>query len=146
MQNHILQAKHNEKFHDCICTEFPDRFFDWKITVLFYQAIHYLKTLAAQKGIDIGDTHYEIERNINPDRQSPKMAITKGAWREYNALYQYSQTARYNGITDFDTFEKLKETDYKFAVQNLGKFKKYLKSVGLKNDEESKEEAKPNLA
>lgn len=132
--HHILQAKHNEKFHDCICEQFPDRFFDWKITVLFYQAIHYLKALAAQKGLNIGDTHFEIEQSINPDKKKTVMPITKGAWREYNALFQYSQTARYNGITDFETFEKLKEYDYNFAKKNLENFKKYLASVGLKMD------------
>ena len=134
MQNHIQQAKHNEEFHECICEQFPDKFFDWKITTLFYQSIHYLKALASKRGISIGDTHFEIERNINPDRPEPKMPITKGAWREYNALYQYSQTARYEGITDFDTFEKLKEIDYGFAKRNLENFKKYLKSKGLELD------------
>lgn len=132
---HIQQAKHNEKFHECICEQFPDRFFDWKITVLFYQAIHYLKALAAQKGLRIGDTHHEIELNINPDRPKNVMPITRGAWREYNSLFQYSQTARYNGVTDFETFEKLKEVDYGFAKKNLENFKKYLLSVGLKMEE-----------
>ena len=132
LQNHILQAEHNAKFHDCICEQFPDRFFDWKITVLFYQAIHLLQGLADQKGISIGDTHYEIERNINPDRPNPSMPISKGAWREYNSLYQYSQTARYDGITDFETFERLKQGDYGYCVKNLENFKKYLQSVGLK--------------
>jgi hypothetical protein len=133
--SYILQAKHNEKFHDCICEQFPDRFFDWKITILFYQAIHYLKALAFQKNINIGDTHFEIEQNVNPDRPKNKMSLTKGAWRDYNALFHYSQTARYNGITDFETFEKLKEADYFFAKQNLEKFKRYLLSVGLKLEE-----------
>lgn len=131
MQNHILQAEHNKKFHECICEQFPDRFFDWKITVLFYQAIHLLQALADKKGINIGDTHYEIERNINPDRQNPAMPLTKGAWREYNSLYQYSQTARYDGVTDFETFEKLKQVDYSYCLKHLDNFKKYLKSVGL---------------
>jgi hypothetical protein len=129
--HHILQAEHNEKFHDCICEQFPDRFFDWKITVLFYQAIHLLQGLADKKGILIGDTHYEIERNINPDRHNASMRLSKGAWREYNALYQYSQTARYDGITDFETFERIKQVDYGYCLKHLDNFKKYLKTVGL---------------
>ena len=59
------------------------------------------------------------------------MRLSKSAWRECNALYQYSQTARYDGITDFETFEKLKQVDYRYCLKHLDNFKKYLKTVGL---------------
>lgn len=70
MQQFIDQAIHNEKFHECVHTNFTDSFFDWKITILFYTAIHYLKALAAKRNIDIGNTHADIERNL-------KFPITK---------------------------------------------------------------------
>jgi hypothetical protein len=131
MQQHIDQASHNQKFHDSIDTQFGELFYDWKITVLFYVAIHYLKALAAHKGIDIGETHYEIEQSVNPDRHSAKMRITRNAWREYKNLFNYSRTARYEGITDFETFEKLKQTDHTYCVQHLDNFKRYLRTQGL---------------
>lgn len=46
MQAHLEQAVHNEHFHACIQQEFSDKFFDWKTTVLFYVALHWLHALA----------------------------------------------------------------------------------------------------
>ena len=131
MQKHLDQAAHNQIFHDPIDGNFSEQFHDWKITVLFYVAIHYLKALAAKRKINIGETHYEIELTVNPDRGSSKMKITRGAWREYKTLFNYSRTARYEGITDFVTFEKLKKADHYYCLQHLENFKKYIKGQGI---------------
>ena len=128
---HLAQATHNREFHGCIQTTFNDRFYDWKITALFYTAIHWLKALAAKRTIDIGETHSDIARNVNPERHSPKMPISRNAWRDYHQLYRYSQSARYNGITDFETWEKLKEADHKSCLEHLENFKKYIEGQGL---------------
>jgi hypothetical protein len=131
MVQHLAQATHNQKFHDTIDNNFNEQFYDWKITVLFYVAIHYLKALASHRNIDIGETHYEIEQSVNPDRANSKMKITRGAWREYKNLFNYSRTARYEGITDFETFEKLKQLDHSYCLTHLGNFKKYIQSQGI---------------
>jgi uncharacterized protein (UPF0332 family) len=132
MDRFLNQALHNEEFHKCICENFSDKFYDWKIATLFYTAIHYLKALALKKGINIGQTHHEIELNVNPDRNNSSKRITKNAWREYKSLLQYSKTSRYNGIdTDFETFEMLMKSDYQYCLQHLDNFKKYVKSQGL---------------
>lgn len=134
MQHHIDQAKHNGTFHNCIEENFPGQFCDWKITVLFYTAIHYLKALAASKNIEIGDTHYDIENSVNPDRTGHVMPITKNAWREYRGLLEYSRTARYTGITDVETFEKLKAIDHQNCLKHLDNFKKYIVGRGVAVD------------
>lgn len=67
MQNHLEQAKHNRELLNEMETVFPQKFFDWKITITFYIAIHYLQALADHKGIEIGQTHNDIERNVNPN-------------------------------------------------------------------------------
>lgn len=134
MQNHLTQASHNRQFHQCIDAEFNEQFYDWKITVLFYVAIHWLKALAAKKKIDIGETHYDIEQNVNPDRHNAKMRITKGAWREYKNLFNYSRTARYEGVTDISTFELLKQIDHSYCLQHLENFKRYIESQGVAID------------
>ena len=132
MQQYLDQAAHNQNFHNCIESNFNGQFHDWKITVLFYIAIHYLKALAASRGVDIGETHYEIEQSVNPDRQNSKMKITRNAWREYKNLFNYSRTSRYEGITDFSTFEKLKQIDHSYCLTHLDNFKKYMQGQGLK--------------
>lgn len=131
MQEHIDQAKHNWDFHDCVETNFSGKFYDWKITVLFYIAIHYLKALASKRGIDIGETHFDIEHNVNPDRTGRKMQITKNAWREYKNLFNYSRTARYEGITDIATFEQLKQIDHSYCLKHLDNFRRYIEGQGV---------------
>ena len=132
MDRFLNQATHNEEFHSCLCENFTEKFYDWRITSLFYTAIHYLKALALKRGIDIGQTHHEIELNVNPDRNNCKMRIKKGAWSDYKSLLQYSRTSRYDGIdTDFETFEELMKCDYEFCLTHLNSFKKYIQSQGI---------------
>ncbi|WP_166922660.1 HEPN domain-containing protein [Flavobacterium poyangense] len=132
MNRFLTQASHNENFHSCICEKFSDNFYDWKITSLFYTAIHYLKALASKRGIDIGQTHHEIELNVNPDRHNSSMRISKTVWKEYKNLLRYSKNSRYDGInTDSETFEALMKSDYEYCLQHLDNFKKYMKGQGL---------------
>ena len=60
MQKHLGQAKHNQELLSEMEIKFPQRFFDWKITISFYIAIHYLQALADSKNIEIGQTHNAI--------------------------------------------------------------------------------------
>lgn len=127
MQHHIDQAEHNQSFHDCVEGNFTDQFCDWKITIIFYTAIHWLKALAAKRGIDIGETHFDIDKNVNPDRPNTKMSISRNAWREYKNLFNYSQTARYNGIADMTTFGQMMFRDHNYCKTHLSNFLKYIK-------------------
>lgn len=131
MHNHLLQSEHNEQFHLKLQEFFPSSFFDWKITVLFYCAIHYLKALAVASKADIGDTHFDIERSVNPDRTTATMRISRTAWINYKRLYHYSRNARYNGIIDLENFEELKKRDYQMCILHFNDFKKYITSRGI---------------
>jgi hypothetical protein len=132
MDRFLKQAIHNEAFHKCICDNSSDNFYDWKITSLFYTAIHYLKALALKRGINIGQTHHEIEQNVNPDKNKPLMRVSKNAWYEYKKLLHYSRNSRYDGIdTDFETFELIMKVDYEECLKHLDTFKKYIKGQGL---------------
>jgi len=130
-QQYLDQASHNQKFHDCIEGQFANDFFDWKITVLFYVAIHWLKALGIKRGYNLGETHYEIECKVNPGRDNAQCKITRNAWREYKSLYTYSRTARYEGITDINTFQQLKEIDHRYCIEHIERFKRYIKGQGI---------------
>lgn len=133
MSKHLKQASYNEEFHHRLCENFSEKYYDWKITCLFYTALHYLKALAFKRNIDIGQTHHEIELNVNPDRNNSLMKIKKGAWREYKNSLQYSRSSRYDGIeTDFQTFEEIMKKDYEYCLIHLDNFKKYIRSQGVK--------------
>ncbi len=127
MLEYIEKAKHNEAFHYDLCDNFQDKYFDWKITSLFYTAIHWIKVLAHKEGKDVGITHREVNNNINPANRNAVLKISKGAYHSYFNLYKHSKTARYDGIdTDHLTFEKLKELDWKECQSHFEKLKHYL--------------------
>ena len=127
------QAKHNEFFHKNTCDHFPEDFYDWKITTLFYVAIHYVKALANQLNIDIGQDHYSIKGNIKYQDSSskyPKMAFNKKAYGYYDYLYRTSQISRYNGFinksnffVDDATFQNIMKDEHSQFVAALDKVK-----------------------
>lgn len=131
----LNQAKHNKVFHECICTNFDSSFFDWKITTIFYTALHYIKALADLKGLYIGETHIAIKSSINPNNKSGVvMPLTYTAWEAYRNLYQYCHSARYNGITgsDFDAWQKMKESDHMHCLTLLNQIEEYVAKNGVK--------------
>jgi hypothetical protein len=133
MDRHLRQADHNQNFHDCITENFSTNFFDWKITVIFYKALHCVKAIADKKGLYIGDTHVTIMKSIQPGLKSTVMPLSYSAWDAYKRLYHYCHAARYNGCTtDFDVWQKLKESDYKSAVVLLKTLEDYFESEGIK--------------
>lgn len=127
MQEYIDKVKHNELFHVDLCCNFQDKYFDWKITSLFYAAIHLIKVLATKDKKDIGFTHKEVNESIDPSNSEAKLKIARGAYTSYISLYKHSKTARYDGIeTDHATFEILKKNDWNECVKHFENLKKYM--------------------
>ena len=129
MSKFLKQAAHNEEFHLSICTQFSDDFFDWKITCIFYTALHYLKALASYRNVDLGQKHTDIFRSINPRNNLRVMQIPSNMFDKYDEMFRYSHSSRYDGIsTDEDTFKIIMKNDYQEAVKLLTPFKKYILS------------------
>ena len=139
---HNKQATHNERFHNSTCEHFPDDFYDWKITILFYVSIHYVKALANQLNINIGNDHFQIRNNIKPPDKTerrPLMSFNTSAYKYYDYLYRTSQISRYNGFVDKtgifsnnEEFQAIMKEDHQKAVESLEKLKLYIKGRGLK--------------
>src|SRR5690606_6218656 len=98
--------------------------------------IHYVKALASQLNIEIGNNHGDIRSNIKPadsTNRRPKMAFTKGAYGLYDYLYKASQASRYNGFvdnngsfTDEKTYEAIMAREHEVCCDALNKFKSYI--------------------
>ncbi|HVA99164.1 MAG TPA: HEPN domain-containing protein [Bacteroidia bacterium] len=131
MDKHINQAKSNQKFHNCIHESFTDDYYDWKITSLFYVAIHGMKALITKKGQKAGSTHEEIDNQINPKRENAKLKVSNTCWINYRNLYNYSRSARYDGFTDIEIFKSDKKKDYEYSVKHLQDILKYLKEFSI---------------
>ena len=131
MQVFLTQAKHNENFYVCICQNYADNFFDWKITVAFYIAVHYLKALAKKKNVDLSPSHYDVEKQVNPDKRN-ELNLTRNAWDWYFNLYLESRTARYQGFTsDHAAYMAIKKVDYDKCDRYLTKLRNYMKGKGV---------------
>ncbi len=134
MSAFVEQVKHNESLLNHLDVTFPDKYFDWKITLTFYCALHIVKELARINGVSIGDSHIENLNNLNPSPRAgvtPKLKISSTQYAFYNDLYQYSRVARYTGITDYTTFEAQRKADYMLCKGNFVKMKLYYNSRGV---------------
>jgi hypothetical protein len=128
----IEQLKHNEAFHTSVSTSFPDTYFDWKITCLFYCAFHLIKAFAEQRNVDIGNRHTDILWNLNPKNSNRKMSFKSKAFDNYDILFTYSWEARYEGITrDYTTWLEIREADYRHALKLYQYLKDYVTGEGV---------------
>jgi hypothetical protein len=131
MNHCIEQVKHNENFHQDLCRKFEDQYFDWKITCLFYISYHLIKSLSYHWDVEIGDRHSVILRNLNPKNPQRSMQVKKDIFEAYDTLFEYSWTSRYDGFTDFETFQMLKRSDYTDALKRYEYIKQYVISNGV---------------
>jgi HEPN domain len=127
----IEQVKHNENFLQDLCDKFIDQYFDWKITCLFYVAHHLIKSLSHHWGVNIGNRHSENLKNLNPKNLNRTMKVKSEVFEAYDTLFEYSWTSRYDGFTDFETFQILKKADYEDALKRCEYIKKYVISKGV---------------
>lgn len=138
VNNFVSHAAANWQFHEKLCTNFPEEHFDWKITLLFYTALHWLQSLAAKKSIEIGNTHFDVENAVKPNarrRQSSaniKMPISVTAWDNYSKLQDYSRSARYYSPSmTLPDFHAVCKTNHEKCLKHLADFKKYIQAQGV---------------
>jgi hypothetical protein len=130
--NHISQGKHNESLLNDLKTSFPTKYNDWKITIVFYTALHYLKAFAKIKGKEIGTTHDEMIKNIDASRHDCVLQVTKPVFETYKRLYRYSRDSRYDGINySEEIYEADRLKDLAICEGEIVKFKNYLRTNGL---------------
>jgi hypothetical protein len=128
------QVKHNESLLAHLDAEFPNKYFDWKVTLVFYCSIHLVKELGLISKKIIGESHFDILNNINPNPRvgfTPTLSVSKTQYNFYNDIYQYSRVARYTGITDYTIFEAQRKADYNICKTNYAKMKQYYIQRGV---------------
>ncbi len=130
MQEYIRQARHNLRLYADLCNKHPDEYDDWKITLLFYTALHWVRALADKRQIYIGKSHAEIERSCNP-KLCGAMPINTKAWEHYHDLHKGSQVARYKGIIDIESFRKEQRINLANCKPGIEYLRKYIQGRGI---------------
>jgi len=84
---HLQQIESNKDFFKKIRDNYDTKFFDWKITTLFYTILHYAEALCATKGC-----HYRKHR----ERQEKlERLLPDPEYRLYLRLKNESENSRY---------------------------------------------------
>ena len=131
MKEHIDQVLHNLNFLKALDVQFPKDYFDWKITITFYTALHCLRAYEKFKKMRIAKGHkflYEHSDPTNPNALNP---ISQKAFDAYNALHYASQNTRYQGIMNPVFRQSQLEIQYQECRANLVIIRNYLKLQGL---------------
>lgn len=97
--NFRKQAVSNEKFLEIVEANNPSIFHDWKITIIFYCGLHYMKSYAMTKGIDL-ESHKDFNEKTNSQGTGvrPELLIDGKIRSNYINLRGLSYHARYDGF------------------------------------------------
>ena len=119
---HFNQIEHNKSLLEYLDQEFPDDFFDWKITILFYNAVHYWGALACFCNINVG-SHEERAESFDPNRNAtyPAPGVS---WKTYGKLKRIRRDCSYNGFLSKDAYMKQLGKEYGICKSYLESLKK----------------------
>ena len=92
------QAEKNEELLSILDANYPNAYDDWKITIIFYICLHYIKSKAFQKNINLGNDHKEMLFNIS-QKLNAKMPLNQDITESYFNLFEDSRYARYSGFS-----------------------------------------------
>ena len=132
MDNHLRQVAHNESLLDHLETTCPNSFNDWKVTLVFYTALHLIRAFCKHSGVVVGVSHKELQIAMNNRGSSvPNLDVDVDCTNHYNSLYAASRQARYDGMENNTLFESSNQRRLTFSKIKLQKIKDHLKAKGL---------------
>ena len=134
MQDHLNQALHNHKFISECCTNYPNDYFDWKVTATFYCALHILRAFCEARGVNPGRNHFDIRQSLNPSGKQIMPSKTH-AWKAYNKLQEYSEVARYDTFLSAEIENETQRDNFENCLKRIDELKGYFKSEGVTLDE-----------
>lgn len=132
MNGHLARADYNWNFQAELQHLFPQDYFDWKISAVFYAALHLVDAYAAFADIRPFNNHEQRFYHLDSSNPDAELPLSAAAFKLYRRLYRYSINARYDEIGSIEAYEKARKNDHKDAVERFKEFRRYLKEdVGL---------------
>ena len=127
-QEHIEQARHNAGFLAYLEESVPHSFYDWKVTVCFYQALHLVRAFLCSQGISDSISHDHTLNCINPNTRQklPKHVPMPDVHPYYFRMHQLSMASRYSGFLQKQTFEQQQSDSLLKANECLAAIKQAL--------------------
>lgn len=122
----LKQARHNESALQLLCKS-TDEFFDWKFTMLYYAALHYMKAWLREQGYDGSlESHFDVLEIINRQRQGASIYKPKPwVFFAFKNLHKRSSDYRYQ-FKVITTNIAIQKADYNTAFSDFCSIKKEL--------------------
>lgn len=98
------KANHNKDFLDAIISDYPTEYFDWKVTVQFYIALHRCYCVIEASGQKICNRHNDNINNLS--------AIDLGLSKNLFKLYKYSRQSRYDGFMSDEAMNRINKINF----------------------------------
>ncbi len=114
MKDYLRKAKHNENFLAVLEKSFPNEFYDWKIVVIFYIAVHYIEAYFDSHGIKT--TNHKQRRELI---EFGEFSFLRSFIDNYDNLFNICHISRYNGFKNFEAFNAHQKEKLKEAKKNL---------------------------
>lgn len=110
-RNYENKASHNQLFLENIENDYPHEYFDWKVTVQFYIALHkcYCVLLANQ---------FDVETNHKSNIQKVTK-IDSQLGKNLHSLYKNSRSSRYDGFLTEDAMNRINKINYADGKKHL---------------------------
>lgn len=100
---------HNKDFLDSISNDYPDDYFDWKVTVQFYTSLHRCYCVLQTKEFDIIQNHTENIKNLK--KINPTLS------RKLYTLYKNSRQSRYDGFMRDDAMLRINKMNFESGTR-----------------------------
>lgn len=104
---------HNKEFLKSIVEDYPDEYFDWKVTVQFYCGLHKSYTVLLSQGFDIESSHKLNIENLEKVEKS----LSKNIFQ----LYKNSRQSRYEGFIKAEYMERINKINFNKGTSILTK-------------------------
>lgn len=98
------KADHNQDFLDSIIQDYPTDYYDWKVTLQFYIALHRCYCVLDASGYVICNRHKDNIKNLE--------AINKVLSANLFKLFRNSRQARYEGFITTEAMNRINKINF----------------------------------
>lgn len=105
------KSNHNKTFLEKIHEDYPEDFFDWKVTVQFYTGLHKCYCVLLVKDEVVKSSHNQNIKNLK--------GINPEISRKIFELYKNSRQSRYDGFIDDEAMLRINKINFDRGVSLL---------------------------
>ena len=99
------KSAHNKAFLTSIQSDYPEDYYDWKVTVQFYTGLHRCYCVLEVKSIPIETSHSSNIKNLKPINTDLSQNLYK--------LYKFSRQSRYDGFMSDEAMLRINKINFK---------------------------------